>query len=140
MRHFHIFLDYAITWHRIVFWFLCIYLFLPVFAWCDHKIVLFWSAEQLYNHIIQNLVKTGINTEINKQSNVKFWLHWIKYGAVSYSLSCKKDFIFPPFKFDQKCAVMCKKSFFLTLTKIKNCLSLFTRNILQKSLSASSNN
>ena len=34
------------------------------------------------------MVKTGKFTEINIQSNVKFWLHWIKFGAVSYSLSC----------------------------------------------------
>ena len=27
-------------------------------------------------------------SEINKQSHVKFWLNWIKYGAASYSLSC----------------------------------------------------
>ena len=33
-------------------------------------------------------VNLGENTEINKQSHVKFWLNWIKYGAVSYSLSC----------------------------------------------------
>ena len=37
---------------------------------------------------MQKLVKAGKNTEINKQSDVKFWLNWIKYGAVSYSLSC----------------------------------------------------
>ena len=59
-----------------------------VVAWYDHKIVLFWSAEQFYDHIMQKLVKTGKNTEINKQSNVKFWLNWIRYGAVSYSSSC----------------------------------------------------
>ena len=33
------------------------------------------------------------NTEINKQSHVKFWLNWIKYGAVSYSLSCNQWFV-----------------------------------------------
>ena len=43
-----------------------IYLFLPVFAWCAHKIVFFWSAEQFYEHIIEKLVKTGKFTEINK--------------------------------------------------------------------------
>ena len=31
---------------------------------------------------------SGKFREINKQSHVKFWLIWIKYGAVSYSLSC----------------------------------------------------
>ena len=33
-------------------------------------------------------VNSGENTEINKQSHVKFELNWKKYGAVSYSLSC----------------------------------------------------
>ena len=47
---------------------------LPVFA-CDHKIVLFLSADQFYDHIMQKLVKTGKNTEINRQSDVKFWLN-----------------------------------------------------------------
>ena len=88
MRQLHSLFNEAKTWHWIVCWFLCIYLFLPVFAWCAHKIVLFWSAEQFYEHIMQKLVKTGKYTEINKKSDVKFWLNWIKYGAVSYSLSC----------------------------------------------------
>ena len=52
------------------------------------KFVLFWSADKFYDQLMQELVKTGKSTEINKQSHVKFWLHWIKYGAVSYSLSC----------------------------------------------------
>ena len=60
---------------------LLISVYLPVFAWCDDEIVLFWSAEQFYDHI-QKTVKTGKNTEINKQSNVKFWLNWMKYVAV----------------------------------------------------------
>ena len=47
------------TWHRIVCWFSWISLFLPVLAWCDHKIVLFWSAEQFYEQTTQELVKTG---------------------------------------------------------------------------------
>ena len=71
-----------------------------VFTWfyqflhdVDHKMVLFWSAEQLYDHIMQKLVKTGKSTEINKQSHIKFWLNWIKYGAVSYSLSCTYNYL-----------------------------------------------
>ena len=36
------------------------------------------------------LVKTGKYTKINKHSDVKFWLNWMNYGAVSYSLSCTK--------------------------------------------------
>ena len=43
-------------------WFLCFYLFLPVFAWSDHEIVLFWYAEQFYDHIMQKLVKTQNST------------------------------------------------------------------------------
>ena len=44
---------------------MCIYLFLPVFAWCAHKIVLFRSVEQFYEHIMQ---KTGKNKiEWNKE-------------------------------------------------------------------------
>ena len=64
------------------------YLFLPAFAWCDHKIVLQIKKKQFYDHIMQKLVKTGKYTEINKQSNVKFWLNGKKYGIISYSLSC----------------------------------------------------
>ena len=43
------------TWHEIVCWFSWIYLFLPVLAWCEHEIVLFWSAEQFYDYIMQKL-------------------------------------------------------------------------------------
>ena len=69
-RRLHIFFTQAKTWHWIVCWFSWISLNSPVFAWCDHKIVLFWSAEQFYDF------------------DVKFWLNWRKYGAVSYWLSC----------------------------------------------------
>ena len=37
---------------------------------------------------MQKLVKTGKNTEINKQSDVNFWLDLRKYENVSYSFSC----------------------------------------------------
>ena len=39
---------------------------------------------------MQKLVKTGKYTEINKQSDVKFWLNCRKHvhGTVSYSFSC----------------------------------------------------
>ena len=30
---------------------------------------------------MQKLVKTGKNTEIKKQSDVKFWLNWIKFSS-----------------------------------------------------------
>ena len=33
--------------------------------------------------------KTGKNTEVKKQSDVKNWLNLIRFGVVSYSLSCK---------------------------------------------------
>ena len=88
MRQLEILFYQAETWHRIVCWFSWISLFLPVLGWCDHKVVLFWYAEQFYDHIIQELVETGKFSQINKQSNVKFWLNWIKFGAVSYLLSC----------------------------------------------------
>ena len=35
-------------------------------------------------------VNSRQNTEINKQSHVKFWLNWMKYEHVSYSLGCSK--------------------------------------------------
>ena len=68
MRQLHILFNKAKTWHRIVCWFLCIYLFLLVFARCDHKIVLFSSAEQFYDHIMQKLVKTQKSAN-NRMSN-----------------------------------------------------------------------
>ena len=49
--------------------------FLPVFAYCDHNIVLQIKTKQFYDHIMQKLVQTGKYTEINKQFNVKFWLN-----------------------------------------------------------------
>ena len=42
---------------------------------------------------MQELVNTSKSTETNKKSYVKFWLNWINYGAVSYSLSCTIDFL-----------------------------------------------
>ena len=37
---------------------------------------------------MQKLAKTGKYTEINKQSQAKFWLDQRKYRTVSYALSC----------------------------------------------------
>ena len=37
---------------------------------------------------MQELANTDKYTEINRQSDVKFWLHWINFGAVSYLSSC----------------------------------------------------
>ena len=59
-----------------------------VFASCAHKIVQQIKTKQLYDHIMQKMVKTGKYTEINKQSDVKIWLNRIKFGAVSCLLSC----------------------------------------------------
>ena len=78
MRQLHILFNWAKTWHRIVCWFLRFYRFLPVFAQCGHKIVLFRYTD----HIMQK------KREINKQSDVKFWLDWRKYGTVSFSFTC----------------------------------------------------
>ena len=47
------------TWHQIVGWFSWISLFLPVLAWCDHKIVLQIKTKQFYEHIMQKRVKMG---------------------------------------------------------------------------------
>ena len=52
---------------------------------------MFWSAERSYDHIMQKLVKTGKKPEIDKQSDAKFWFNWMKYEAVSYSLTCNKN-------------------------------------------------
>jgi hypothetical protein len=129
MRQFHIFSNQAKNWHWIVCWFLYFYLFLPVFAWCDHNIVLQIKTKQFYDNIMQKLVKTGKNTEINKQSNVKFWLNWIKfwsclifiklyklsesYGqALIWQYSLRQGFILPWFgvgtKIDSKVTLVVK--------------------------------
>ena len=62
---------------------------LLVFVWCDHNIVLQIKRKQFYDRIMQKLEK---NTEINKQSDVAFWLNCLKFGAVSYLLSCTTIF------------------------------------------------
>ena len=81
MRQFHIFFNQAMNWHRIVCWFLCFYMFLPVFAWYDHNIVLQIRSKQ------NNFMITSCR--IKKQSDLKFWLNWRKYETVSYSFSCR---------------------------------------------------
>ena len=54
------------------------------------KLKLFWTAEENNFRCSSGKFrkKRGGNTEINKQSHVKFWFNRKKYGAVSYSLSC----------------------------------------------------
>ena len=83
IRQLHILFNLAKTWHVIVCWFLCFPPNLP-----ELNLKLFWTSEQ--NNFRFSSGKFGENTEINKQSHVKFWLNWIEYGAVSYSLSCNK--------------------------------------------------
>ena len=53
---------------------LLISVYLPVFTRCNHKTVLQIKTKQFHDHIMQELVKTGKYTEINKQSDVKVWL------------------------------------------------------------------
>ena len=67
---------------------LLISVFLPVFT----SVCMIWSWN-CFILICRTILwphhaKTGKNTELNKQSDVKFWLNWMMYGNVSYSLSC----------------------------------------------------
>ena len=59
MRQLQILFNYTKTWHGIDCWFSWIYLFLPVLAWCDHKIVPQIKTKQSYDHNMQEVVKTG---------------------------------------------------------------------------------
>ena len=62
---------------RIVCWFSWISLFLPVLAWCDHKIVLKIKTKQFYYHIMQELV------------NVLIYLHnWRSLFLANASANC----------------------------------------------------
>ena len=47
MRQLHILFNYVKTCLLISLWFLCFYLFLPVFAWCDHKIETFLRGHSI---------------------------------------------------------------------------------------------
>ena len=58
-RQLHIFCTQAKTWHRIFCWFTWISLNFQVLAGSDHKIVLFWSSEQFFDHIMQELGNSG---------------------------------------------------------------------------------
>ena len=68
-RQFHIFFNQDKNWHGIV----CQFLFWPVFARCDHNIVLQIKTKQFSDHITQKL-ETGKNTKINKHFDVNFGL------------------------------------------------------------------
>ena len=87
--------------------FTCFYQFL------HDKIVLQIKTKQWSHH-----AKTGKNTEINKQSDVKFWLNWRKYGTVSYSFSCIKT----NFLLSKK--TLTNQTFFLSLKKIQTTFKL----------------
>ena len=52
MRQLHISFNLAKTWYWIVRWFLCFWLFLPVFAWCDHKSVLQFKTKWTHHILI----------------------------------------------------------------------------------------
>ena len=101
MRQFHIFLNQTKTWLWIVCRFLCFYLFLPLFAWCDHNIVLQIKTKQFYDHIMQKVVKTGKKTEINKEFDFKFslklkniWSCLISIKLYEFSLILQLTLIF----------------------------------------------
>ena len=71
---------------------LLISVFLPVFAWCDHKIVLFWSAEQYYEHIMQKLVKTQKLTN-NPMSIFGLIKERMELSHIPYSFSCMQTLV-----------------------------------------------
>ena len=82
MRQLHILFNSAKTWHVIVCWFLCFPPNLPVL---NLKLI----CSDVQNNFRFSSGKFG-GKHRNQQSHVKFWMNWIKYGAVSYSLSCIK--------------------------------------------------
>ena len=90
MRHFQILFNKPKTWNGIFGWFSWIYFFFTssCMMWSLNCFV--QSAEQFYDHTMQELVKTGKFSYINQQSDVKFWVNWIKCGAVSYLSSCTR--------------------------------------------------
>ena len=66
-----------------LFVFTCFYQFL-------HYVIIILFCRSKQNNFMITSWKTGENrknTKINKQSDVKFWLNWIKLGDVSYLLS-----------------------------------------------------
>ena len=139
MRQLHVLFNSAKTWHVIVCWLLCFPLNLP-----DLNLKLFCSDVQ--NNFRFSSGKFGENTEINKQSHVKFLLNWIKYGAVSYSLSftlcCEQIRIVTNWKFHEiwKKIVWCviiSQFFWLFFFNYQTCFfqwcqitgSFFTKNL-----------
>ena len=81
MRQLHILFNSAKTWTVIVCWFLCFPPNLP-----ELNLKLFCSNVQNNFRFISG--KFGGKHRNQKKMYFKFWLNWIKYGAVSYSFSC----------------------------------------------------
>ena len=75
-RQLHILYTQAKTWHLIVCWFSWISLNSPIFAWCDHKIVLFWSAEPFFDHIMQKVRNSG-KIQLNQQTIQCTVVKWV---------------------------------------------------------------
>ena len=67
---------------------LFIFVFAPVLSWFEHENYFEDWSKTIF---CSKQVRTGKNTEINKQSDVKFWLIWRKCGLDSYSFSCKEN-------------------------------------------------
>ena len=77
IRQLHISFNSAKTWHVIVCWFLC---FPPNLH--ELNLNMFWTSEQ--NNFRFSSCKFGEKHRNNKQSHVKFWLNWIKHGAIPF--------------------------------------------------------
>ena len=77
----HIFFSSAKTWRVIVCWFLCFPPTLPELC-----LKLFCSDAQNNSKFSSGKLRGKHRNQ--QKSHVKFWLNWIKYGAVSHSLSC----------------------------------------------------
>ena len=86
MRQLHIIFNSAKTWHVIVCWFLCFPLNLP-----ELNLKLFWTSEQNNFRLSSGKFRGKHWNQQTITWHVKFWLNWIKYGVVSYSLICIKN-------------------------------------------------
>ena len=103
---------------------------------------MFWSTEQFYDKLMQELVKTGKFSKIYKQSDVKFWFNWIRFGADLYWLSCTTICFFAALIYnalisywwtDSLEKLKCYPEKFSTVTKkkaTKNCQQFFFSSTL----------
>ena len=91
MRQLNIFFREAKTWQAIVCLLFCFCPFLPEFICFEPKIVLNIKNKTIFGikQLNSEIEEQEENTKVNKQLVVMFWLHWRKYGSVSYSFSCK---------------------------------------------------